>query len=124
MRWGLETGLETCVCVCVCVCVRYNHTTALIQQHQLWPIVVFGFKPGRARPVRALDQRRGSVRRYARRVAAVDVARRERRVVRVRPRWRARGIAAVARRVPVGQEAPQRVRGHRRLARLREVVCV
>jgi len=24
----------------VCVCVKYNHTTALILQHQLWPIVV------------------------------------------------------------------------------------
>ena len=25
--------------VCVCVCVKYNHTTALILQQQIWPIV-------------------------------------------------------------------------------------
>ena len=35
----------------------------------------------------------GRLQDHARLVAAVDVARRGRRVVRVRPRWRARGIA-------------------------------
>ena len=34
------SGILDARCVCVCVCVKYNHTTALVLQHQLWPVVV------------------------------------------------------------------------------------